>query len=101
MRILVDWANPILYKSWFFFYFIATWVLLNCWCLYGKCDTYKCARVAWLYLIIDLQISIFQCCAHLACLSNFIATWVLLNCWCLCGVWLAVLSAVLAVLPSR
>lgn len=35
MRILVDWENIKLYKNWFFYYFFATWVLINVWALYG------------------------------------------------------------------
>ncbi|GIL80423.1 hypothetical protein Vretimale_16125 [Volvox reticuliferus] len=41
MRILVDWKN---YQPWntvFFYYFIATWVIMNAWAIYGVAKFYN------------------------------------------------------------
>jgi hypothetical protein len=35
MQIIVDWDNNSLVRSWYFIYFMTTWLLLNVWAMYG------------------------------------------------------------------
>lgn len=35
LRVLVDWENKTFYLTGFFWYFIATWILLNVWSIWG------------------------------------------------------------------
>ncbi|KAJ9507011.1 hypothetical protein QJQ45_004702 [Haematococcus lacustris] len=35
MRVLVDWDTKKVWQGLFFYYFIATWILLNIWCVHG------------------------------------------------------------------
>ncbi|KAJ9507850.1 hypothetical protein QJQ45_021221 [Haematococcus lacustris] len=35
MRVLVDWDTKKVWQGLFFYYFVATWILLNIWCVHG------------------------------------------------------------------
>ncbi|KAG2493669.1 hypothetical protein HYH03_008183 [Edaphochlamys debaryana] len=35
LRLLLDWENAQVWQGTFFYYFVATWIMLNCWAIYG------------------------------------------------------------------
>ncbi|KAG2447201.1 hypothetical protein HYH02_007942 [Chlamydomonas schloesseri] len=40
MRVLTDWENVMVWQGSFFYYFVATWIMLNVWAIYGLAAYY-------------------------------------------------------------
>ncbi len=54
-QVLVDWDDTEMWRTYFFIYFCATWLLLNVWALWGCASLWPASAPWTTFIVVNAQ----------------------------------------------